>query len=74
MRRGDYCFILLHLLDNRINRNFILPYTIIINNCRLLLLIENGKYIVAVVDKLAKKVITAYLTHRIKTGRIYEKD
>lgn len=36
--------------------------------------IENGKYIVVVVDKIEGLVRTAYLTHRIKTGRIYEKD
>ncbi|MBI3103339.1 hypothetical protein HYZ05_00195 [Candidatus Daviesbacteria bacterium] len=36
--------------------------------------IENGKYIVAVVDKVAKQVITAYLTHKIKTGEKYEKE
>jgi len=36
--------------------------------------IENGKYITAVVDKVAKQVITAYLTHKIKTGEKYEKN
>ncbi|MDP3758832.1 MAG: hypothetical protein Q8Q86_03865 [Candidatus Daviesbacteria bacterium] len=36
--------------------------------------IENGKYIVVVVDKLEGLVRTAYLTHRIKTGEKYEKD
>lgn len=36
--------------------------------------IENGKYITVVVDKVAKQVITAYLTHRIKIGEKYEKN
>ncbi len=35
--------------------------------------IEDGKYIVAVVDKIAKEVRTAYLTHKIKTGEKYAK-
>ena len=34
--------------------------------------IENGKYIVAVVNKLEKQVKTAYLSHRIKIGSKYE--
>lgn len=36
--------------------------------------IEEGKYIVVVVNKLEKLVLTAYLTHRIKTGKKYAKD
>lgn len=35
--------------------------------------IEDGKYIVAVVDNIAKEILTAYLTHRIKAGEKYEK-
>lgn len=34
--------------------------------------IENGKYIVAVVDKIEGLVRTAYLTHRIKAGEKYK--
>lgn len=34
--------------------------------------IEDGKYIVVVVNTLDKEVKTAYLTHRIKAGRKYE--
>lgn len=34
--------------------------------------IEDGKYIVAVVNKLDKEVKTAYLSHRIKIGFKYE--
>lgn len=36
--------------------------------------IENGKYIAAVVNKIEKQVITAYLTSRIKTGEKYAKE
>lgn len=36
--------------------------------------IENGKYIVAVVDNIAKEILTGYLTHRIKAGEKYEKN
>ena len=35
--------------------------------------IESGKYLVAVVSKPEKEVKTAYLSHRIKIGRSYEK-
>ena len=49
------------------NQNILLFYRFFDN-------IENGKYITVVVDRVAKRVITTYLTHRIKTGRIYEKD
>lgn len=34
--------------------------------------IEDGKYIVVVVNKVDGLVKTAYLTHRIKLGRKYE--
>lgn len=34
--------------------------------------IEEGKYIAVVTDQLNKTVLTAYLTHRIKTGVKYE--
>lgn len=34
--------------------------------------IEGGKYIVAVVHKTDREVKTAYLSHRIKIGRIYK--
>lgn len=33
--------------------------------------IEGGKYIVGVISKDEKQVLTAYLTHRIKSGRKY---
>ena len=33
--------------------------------------IEDGKYIAVVVNRIDKKIITAYLTHRIKSGRKY---
>lgn len=36
--------------------------------------IENGKYIAVVVNVLENSVKTSYLTHRIKEGRIYEKE
>lgn len=36
--------------------------------------IEDGKYVVAVVNKSMKEVLTAYLSHRIKIGRNYEKN
>lgn len=36
--------------------------------------IEDGKYIVVVVNKKEKTVTTAYLSHRIKSGRIYVKE
>lgn len=35
--------------------------------------IEGGKYIAVVVNKLERQVKTAYLTHRIKSGRKYDK-
>lgn len=35
--------------------------------------IEDGKYIVAVVNRIEKCVTTSYLSHRIKIGRKYEK-
>lgn len=35
--------------------------------------IEGGKYVVMVVNKSKKEVLTAYLSHRIKTGRKYDK-
>lgn len=35
--------------------------------------IEEGKYIVGVVNQSDKEVKTAYLSHRIKIGRKYEK-
>lgn len=34
--------------------------------------IEDGKYIVVVVNKPEKSVTTMYLSHRIKSGRKYE--
>lgn len=34
--------------------------------------IEGGKYVVVVVNKLEKSVLTAYLSQRIKNGRKYE--
>lgn len=34
--------------------------------------IENGKYMVAVVNRIEKSVTTSYLSHRIKIGRKYE--
>ena len=36
--------------------------------------IEGGKYIAVVVNKTEKSVTTTYLTHRIKSGRKYEKE
>lgn len=36
--------------------------------------IEGGKYIAVVVNKAEKSILTTYLTHRIKTGRKYEKE
>lgn len=36
--------------------------------------IESGKYIAVVVNELEKEVKTAYLTHRIKSGRKYVKE
>lgn len=36
--------------------------------------IEEGKYIVCVVNKIEKQVKTAYLSHRIKIGRKYEEE
>lgn len=36
--------------------------------------IEGGKYIAVVVNSLEKEVKTAYLTHRIKSGRKYVKE
>jgi len=36
--------------------------------------IEGGKYVVVVINKLEKTVITAYLSHRIKSGRKYEEE
>lgn len=36
--------------------------------------IEDGKYIVAVVNKIEREVKTAYLSHRIKTGRKYDEE
>ena len=36
--------------------------------------IEEGKYIVVVVNKKEKTVTTAYLSHRIKSGRKYVKE
>ncbi len=48
------------------NKNVLLFYRYFDN-------IENGKYIVVVVNKTSKQVITAYLTSRIKTGEKYAK-
>ena len=36
--------------------------------------IEEGKYIVVVVNRTEKTVTTAYLSHRIKSGRKYVKE
>lgn len=36
--------------------------------------IEEGKYIVVIVNSIEKSVTTAYLSHRIKMGRKYEKE
>lgn len=36
--------------------------------------IEDGKYIVVVVNQIEKEAKTAYLSHRIKTGRKYEEN
>lgn len=68
----DYLGVLKEVIENpnmvrysNYNRNVLLFY-------RYFDKIEGGKYIVAVVSRAEKEVLTAYLTHRIKTGNIYE--